>query len=198
MILTEIGEVGVHVDGRVHVLRPSLYAMSQLGEPSEIVEVYASLMADQVSPVGRREQFRNALAVVHACSEDDLSDVFGYLNERLKYVVKRADPRHILTLARSLITHGVTGALPPLPRPADQGPEYVAEFVPREHVAIAVAHLGVSEREAWGMTMTSLVGALRSKYPPKVEGANAPTPEEHEATMEWYERVAQKRKQRKG
>ena len=199
MILTEIGEVGVHVGGKTYLLRPSLYAMSLLGSPEEIVQIYASLMAEQTTAIGRREQFRDALSVIHACSEEDVSDVFGYLNEKLKYVVKRADPSDIVVLGRHLMRHGVVGELPELPRRADSEPEYTNEFSARDRVATAMAHLGFSEQDAWRTTMTALVSALRSKYPPKSEdtpGAKAPTPEENEATMAWYERVLEKRKGR--
>ena len=50
-----------------------------------------------------------------------------------------------------------------------------------------MAHLGIGERDAWAMTMTSLVAALRAKFPqPK---SASPTVEEHDATMAWFERV---------
>lgn len=197
MILTEIGEVGVHLGDQTYVLRPSLYAMSQLGEPSGIVEIYASLMSEPVTLRDRREQFRNALAVVHACSDTDLSDVFGYINERMKYVVKKASMNDVLVLGRHLIQHGITGVLPPLPRRHDDDGEYSDEFNARDHVATAVAHLGMSERDAWNMTMTSLVGALRSKYPPapsNAPGSRAPSAEEHDATMEWHDRILAKKR----
>lgn len=64
-----------------------------------------------------------------------------------------------------------------------------------------VVHLGMSEREAWNATMTSLVAALRAKYPPMEKdspGARAPTLEEHEATEAWFERVEAKRRKAAG
>lgn len=193
----------MHVGDRVHSLLPSLYAMSQLGEPSEIVEMYAMLMTDQVTQVGKREQFRAALGVIHACADSDVTDIFGYINERMKYVVKMAPMSDILVLGRHLIQHGVTGVLPPLPR-ADRDDDrgrYTPEFVARDHVAAAVAHLGVSEREAWGMTMTGLVSALRAKYPPSPDlspGSNAPSIEEHDAALEWHDKVLAKRNKMNG
>ncbi|MEN1443551.1 DUF6246 family protein, partial [Pseudomonas aeruginosa] len=56
---------------------------------------------------------------------------------------------------------------------------------------------GLSEREAWSMTMTGLIGALRAKYPPtesNAPGARAPTAAEHDATMEWSDKIEAKRK----
>ena len=204
MILTETGEIGVHVGDDVHILRPSLYAMTQIGEPAQIVEVYATVMTEGLEGAAAEYQFADALMVVHACSERDLSDVFGFFERTdggLIFRSRLADRSDILPLARCLLRHGVTGVHKPLPRRADDEPEFVREFVARDHVALAVAHLGVSEREAWQMTMTSLVGAMRAKFPPAPDqspGARAPTKEEHEATEAWFEQIEQRRRKRAG
>jgi len=197
MILTEIGEIGAHVGGKTFVLRPSLYAMSQLGEPGQIVELYAQVMTEGLQGREARDQFGNALAVLFACSEEDLSGVFGCFTEPNKYRPGLASIDHIIPLARCLLRHGVTGANPPLPRRHDDEPEYVQGFVARDHVATAMAHLGVSEHEAWRMTMTGLVAALRAKFPPndsQAPGARAPTKEQHEATEAWFDAIDAKRK----
>ncbi|ASR91409.1 glycoprotein [Alcaligenes faecalis] len=188
MILTDVGEVGVHVGERVHILRPSLYAMSQLGEPREIVELFAAVMGEAPSLV-------DALAVVLACSDEDLSDLFGCVlaeGEKLTYEPGHVEAEAVVLLARCLLKHGITGSLPELPRPADQEPEYVQEFDARAHVSMAMAHLGVSERDAWQMTMTGLVGALRAKFPPSQNdspGAKAPSKAEMEEALAWHDRV---------
>jgi hypothetical protein len=197
MILTDIGEVGVHVGERVYVLRPSLYAMSRLGEPSEIVGLFSSVMSDSPSLV-------DALSVLYACADDDISEVFGLIDgdgEKIAYQPGQAESAQIIPLSRCLLRHGITGALPPLPRSADEEPEYVQEFDARAHVALAMAHLGVSERDAWQMTMTSLVGALRAKFPANSNdspGSRAPSVEETEATLEWHDRVLAAREKMKG
>ena len=185
-VLTEIGEVGIYAENGTYVLRPSLYAMTQLGTPEDIVEVYSGVMNGDL---------QSALAMIYACAEDDLSEVFGYHEgggNGLVYVPGAAPVDHILPIGQCLAKHGVTGALNPLPRRADQEPEFTTRFVARDHVALAVAHLGVSESDAWNMTMTSVVAALRAKFPQSeinAPGAKAPTKEEHEATEAWYDRV---------
>ncbi len=116
MILTEIGEIGVHTaSGEFFLLRPSLYAMTQLGTPAEIVDVFARVMSDPITEKHKADQFADALAVVVACSEQDLSDVFGYYDQDLVYRPGTADVEHLVPLARCLLKHGVAGALPPLP-----------------------------------------------------------------------------------
>src|SRR5699024_10976404 len=82
MILTEIGEVGVHLGDETYVLRPSLYSMSLLGEPRWIVKDYVKLMSNPINRSDRWQQFLTALRVVHSCSEKDIGHVFGYLNDK--------------------------------------------------------------------------------------------------------------------
>lgn len=189
----------MHVGNDLYVLRPSLYAMSQIGQPAEIVDVFVRVLAEAGGPKGVSDQFADALAVLHACADRDMSSVFGYFDETLTFIPGIADEAHILPLARCLLRHGITGTLPPLPRRADEEPEYLQVFVARDHVAIAIAHLGLSEREAWAMTMTGLVSAMRAKFPQienSAPGARAPTKEEHEATMDWFDKIEAKRKAR--
>ncbi|MBV7482527.1 DUF6246 family protein [Bordetella sp. BOR01] len=200
MILKDIGEVGVHAGEKTYVLRPSLYAMSMLGEPADIVAVFARLAAGQGVEGEIQGYVADALAVIYSCCDEDLSDVFGYWGER-GYVPGRVPVSHVIALAQCLLKHGIVGALPELPRRAGDEPEYVKEFDARAHVAMAMAHLGMSEREAWNCTMTALVGALRTKFPrpeSNAPGAKAPTKEEHNATMEWFERVEAARRKRQG
>lgn len=192
-ILTEIGEVCIHA-GRDVLLRPSLAAIASLGEPREIVEVFARVMAGD---------FMDSLGVVFACADEDVSDLFGFYEVRddaFRYTPGAAPAAHVVPLAQCLMRHGVVGVAKPLPRRAGAEDQYLTEFDAREHAALAMAHLGLTEREAWNMTMTGLVAALRAKFPPSTKdspGARAPTKEEHEATEAWYERVLEARASRK-
>lgn len=192
-ILTAIGEVGIHAEGRTYHLRPSLFAMSQLGTPEEIVETYALVMGGGRGTAKRRmrDQFGAALAVVHACAEDDLDGLVGGINERGAYTGGRVPLDTVVALAQALMRHGVQGDQSPEDRdayPEEQG-EYRSAFDPREQAAAAMAHLGATEAEAWAMTMTSLVGALRSKYPPRrVDEKGRPI--EAKPTLKQYDQAA--------
>lgn len=199
MILTQIGEIGVHYNGETHILRPSLYAMSQIGTPKEIIRTYALIMSEFSDKKMRWKQFRDALAVVNSCCESDLSDIFGFFNDRRKYVKKAASFSDILAIARSLLTHGITGTQKPIDRKKEPDQSsYISEFKADEHVSIAMAHLGLSETDAWNITMTGLIGAMRAKFPEPENnepGSKAPTKEQHDATMEWFEKIQRKRGQ---
>lgn len=202
MILTEIGEVGIEWRGKLVKLRPSLHSMTQLGDGREIVRVYASVMSD----TPHRDQFPDALAVLYACAGDhDISEAVGYYeaNEQglTEYRPGLADPQDILTLARCLVKHGITGDLPELPRRAGDEPSYSETFDARENALLAMAHLGLSRDEAWSITMTELVGALRAKFPrpeSTAPGSRAPTLTEHEATMAWFDKVQAARNKKRG
>ncbi len=194
-VFTEVGEIGIHVGNSTYLLRPSLRAMAQLGEPAEIVQTFASVM---------QGDFLDSLGVLYACCEEDISDLYGVCEPGIggvKYTPGAAPAAHVVPLAQCLMRHGVVGVAKPLPRRADAEDQYMTEFDAREHAALAMAHLGLTEREAWNMTMTGLVAALRAKFPPSAKdspGARAPTKEEHDETMAWFERVEAARAAKKG
>ena len=199
MILAEIGEVGIHAGADCYKLRPSLYAISQLGTPEEIVRLYARMM-------GARPTITDALHVINCCAEGDVSHIFGHLDpDTLQFVPAQAQPENAIHIARALLRHGVTGVLPPMGDGAPKDGDYTPRFVAREHVAVAMAHLGASSYDAWQMTMTELVGAMRAKFPPLPEldakgKPRAPkmTEAEYEATMEYGDAVLEALARRKG
>lgn len=204
--LTEIGEIGLDYKGREYLLRPSLAAMTRVGAPAEIVEAFALLHGGPPPLFGvaeldrpriarwRRDQFMSALNVLHACCDDDLSELIGGVTPRMTYQPGAMPLANITILARDLLRHGVVGDVPVDPRAQKKG-KYVPEFHAREHASTAMAHLGLSEADAWRMTMTSLILALRAKYPPSAEAQKdeAPSSEAHDATMAWLAAVNAKR-----
>jgi|AGFS01.1.fsa_nt_gi hypothetical protein len=90
-------------------------------------------------------------------------------------------PENIITMPQHLMLHGVLGDQPQ--ETGDKKGEYSSRFDARSWVYLAVAHLGISEAEAWGMTMTGLRAALAAKYPEK-EKAKVPTEAEYDAFMD--------------
>ncbi|MNY43613.1 hypothetical protein D3C86_1785870 [compost metagenome] len=137
----------------------------------------------------RQAVFWAAYDVISACASEDISDVIGTTGERLNSYRPGAMPMDdFLPIARSLLKHGIVGAVKI--ESSGKG-DYSDEFNARDHVATAVAHLGVSEAEAWNMTMTSFVGAMRAKYPPTKSGP--PTEAEYDKTMSWFAEVQARR-----
>lgn len=202
--LTAIGEVGIEVEGRSYLLRPSLFSMTRIGSPAEILETFALLCGGEPPRVfpdcpvldaaakWRRDRFSAALIVMNSCTEDDLGELIGGFSGPRRYTPGRMPMADIIQVARSLILHGVTGNAKPDPRKPVKPGDYLTEFRAKDYVACAMAHLGASERDAWAMTMTSFTAAMRSKYPPpedKPDYKAPPTPEVIDATMERLRKI---------
>lgn len=204
MALTDVGEIEVSVYGRDWLFRPSLSAISSLGTPEEIVQIFADLHATP-SPTGngyldgillrnfKRKQFRVAVTMLWACSTDDITSLVGGYKpsaKGLRYQVGFMPMHDMVVVASSLAQHGIVGKVKKGEREKKGDAEYSKGFNASEYVSMAIAHLGMTEREAWSMTMTGLLSAMRAKYPPKMQdGADAPSEEQHDITMSWLDKV---------
>lgn len=167
--LTEIGEIGITAKNRDYLLRPSFRAMQSLGSPREIVQIFHALHAGPNLAVTQRQHERDTLAlsaqVIEACIvEGDHIDLLGYTPAPRKYVPGDMPFNHWVIVAQALMRHGIIGVIPKKTYPKKKSDEYVSAFRASDYVAAAVAHLGMSESEAWNMTMTSFAGLMRSKF----------------------------------
>lgn len=186
MILTDIGEVGVYYEGLELFLSPSLYAMSRLGNPKEIVDTFHYVMNGSLP---------HSLAVIQVCADDDIRQIFGEMiidGESISFNQMFASAGEIIILAQSLMKHGIIGDVKHAKKRASKK-DYTNEFHAKEYVAAAVAHLGISTKDAWGMTMTSLSGAMQSKYPSVDQEEDLPTVEELRAADSWLDEVNKRR-----
>lgn len=193
--LTAIGEVGIETEGRSYLLRPSLFSISQIGTPAEIVETTALLLAPEpehpyLLKRFRKERFERALDVMYACAGDqDLGGLIGGMvptgRGRIAYSPGVMPMSDIIAIAQALIRHGVLGDVEA--EPGRTG-EAVTEFKVTDYVAAAVAHLNMSESDAWNMTMTSFVQVMRSKFPPK-PGPKPMTASDVDATLSRLEKI---------
>lgn len=208
-IHTEIGEIGVEHAGRAYRLRPSFAAMVRIGSPAEIVATFGAVLGAPPRLHGNpvlddprlrrwgRERFLAALTVLYACSEDDLGPLVGGISERMAYQPGAMPMDDVVTLAQALLKHGIAGDVPVDPRAAKGS--FSPEFKARDYVALAMAHLGASEADAWAMTMTGFLLAMRAKYPPPDQpGSSAPSDQAQDATMAWLKAVNAKRGQPNG
>lgn len=217
-VITAIGEQGLtHPDGREVVFRPSLYAMSQLGTPKEIVELFAAIherpyliesmpfdapgqiaAAEVVNRKIVRDHWLNMLflswQVMYACADVDPTPFIGEPGTGYKsYRPGLVDPEIMLVIARALLRHGLVGPVankPPEQLEAEaaehQGKRGIVEFDALEYVSKAVTHLGMSEAEAWNMTITSFGAHWAAKYGEHKEKRHS---EEHDNTMKWLAAV---------
>jgi hypothetical protein len=205
--LTAIGEVGIEVKGRSYLLRPSLFAMTRIGSPTEIVEACALLLGKEPLAPGfkilglnavqrfKRDRLRAALTVWFACSTEDVGDLIGGITPRMAYSPGWLPISDIVAIAQGLIWHGVMGNIDPNSnkRPANEKKEYLKEFEASSYVYSAVAHLGLSESEAWNLTMTGFVSAMQAKFPPQANNGDSPSLHKYDETMSWFDKVKAKK-----
>lgn len=185
-----IGEVGISYQGADVIFRPSLLAMSRLGSPADIIGYFVELQERPRTRMQARRQFRAALHVMSCCADDQdpLDALLGGYSERMHYQPGAMPLDDIVTLARHLIRHGVAGVSPKGDEPMVKG-EPMREFDAAKFAAMAVAHLGMSESDAWSLTMTSLLSALHSKFPPDKSSAASITEKQYTDSMDWLKRV---------
>lgn len=177
MIITQVGMAAIDYDGERYTLNPSLAAMAKLRDHASLVD---SLLGSDKSDTERTEA---AHTILMACCDKDLYPllvgvveskprvrsgvVVGYQNKRHEPPVSSV---HAICMASQMVRHGIFGVQPERPdtKPTEDA-DYTPVFKPEKMAAMAQAHLGVSQQEAWSMTMTSILLALNEKYPPPPE-----------------------------
>ena len=165
---TSIGEIGVSVNGRDFLFRPSLFAMQRLDDP---IRSFVDIHNTDRSKNAENQRFIASVEVLEACCDDDISDLVGFMSPRYRgdsfagfsWRIGRINFVDCVILASSLIRHGVIGVVPQQSK-KNEG-KYSSKFEPRELAALAMAHLGMSEDEAWNLTVTGFILAMRAKYP---------------------------------
>ena len=193
MVITNIGQVAIKTPSRTFILTPSLASISKLKNPIETYTILNTL--EQATS----ELLQSAYDVLLACSDSD--EIKKYFGRQLigkpvvrgnkitkKYTDVFIDEIHAVCIARSLIHHGMVGDVK-TDRPSKES-DYSSEFDPLDWVSAIIAHLNMSERDAWQMTMTSILAALKVKFPPsEKEIAAQKAIEEKAAFDEWYKSI---------
>ena len=212
--ITDIGQAVIHAGDRATFLNPSFLAMSRIGGPQRIVEVFVAVNgghypAHRISDVTvMREALSRCFAdmvlasvsVVQASCAENISQLIGCysLNARgkLSYRPGQLPVTDLIELARHLIRHGVMGDQPPEEYTKQKG-EYSDKFDVRSFVYMAVAHLGMSEADAWNMTMTSFRAAMNAKYP-QPDKPKIPSETDYDDVMDWADQMVALDAQRNG
>lgn len=217
-VKTSIGEQGLQLQsGEFVVLRPSMYAMTRLGTPEEIVAKFVALhspaplatpsegdshgVVAAINSENRRrlrDHWREMLFLSHevlsACCDEDLAPFIGEPGSR--YASYRLGPvpvEAMVELARSLMQHGTIGPIkvkPADPEAPRDKEKYVGGFNALLFVSKAIAVLGMSEDEAWNMTMSSFAAMWEAKFGENKQERHS---QEHDDTMAWLKKVNEKR-----
>lgn len=217
--MKEIGECLICTPDADYMFRPSLTNMMRIGEPQEIVQAFADLHNDEVTPLIQRaadayghipawlvEHIRTsnygkralmaAMTVMEACSDGDLSPLIGEFRPakiKGKPFKRRAGKMgdfEILLIAQSLITHGIIGKAKVRQLQRNESGTPTTEFSAFEYISAARTHFGISREEAQQLTMTEFQLMLAAKYPAQ----KGYTKEEYDAAADDYFALREKRR----
>lgn len=192
--LKELGECLVTVGDRDYFFRPSLMAMSRIGEPAEIVQTFYDLCNDEITPLIQRvieaygrvpEWLATHLSTLHlekksllaahtiltACCNDDIGELVGWMkpakSNRRAFVWRKGlmNQQDMVILAQSLIMHGIIGKAKVRKLQRHESSDTTNEFRASDYIIAARNHFGISKEEAGQLTMTEFQLMLIAKYP---------------------------------
>lgn len=185
MIHVRTGQFAVVVDGRRYEFNPCFAAMAKIGSDRELVEYFATVHGGrypQRLPMDTYLRNRimarcygglvqTSIHVLKCCSECEIGPLLGECSftpsGKLRLKPGLIPISDVITLAQHCMYHGLIGDGPEEDTGTTQDGEYKPTFDILEYVYSAVAHLGLSESEAWNMTMTGYRAAVRAKMPPE-------------------------------
>lgn len=129
--ITDIGQVVIRAGDKEIFLNPSFLAMSRIGTPEQIVDVFVKVHAGhypkhriadpQILKAANARCFAEMAAaaanVVKRCSEGDVAEVIGSYSVtgagQLLFKPGAIPIEDVIQIARHLILHGVMGDQPP-------------------------------------------------------------------------------------
>lgn len=217
--IKEIGECLISTHDADYMFRPSLANMMRIGDPHEIVQAFADLHHDEVTPLIERavlayghtpgwliehiqastygkRALMSAMSVLEACSVDDLSHLIGEFRPaktKGKSFKRRAGQMgdfEIVLIAQSLITHGIIGKAKVRQLQRNESGTPTAEFSAFEYISAARTHFGISREEAQQLTMTEFQLMIAAKYPAQ----KGYTKEEYDNAADDYFAAREKRR----
>lgn len=203
--ITEIGQAVVHLQGKDLFFNPSFLAMTRIGSPEEIIDYFVKVHGGHYpqnipsnphilkivqSTVYGKDVLSAAVIIAQACCEEDIGYLVGgyKFTSRGKLVYQKGfmPITDVITLSQHLIKHGVVGEQ--MEPSGESDGEYSTRFDAKSFVYSAVAHLGMSEIDAWNMTMTSFTSAIKAKFPQK-EKPKIPSQQDYDDTMNWADQI---------
>lgn len=200
---TSVGDVLIKANGRNYYMRPSFLSVSNIGSPKEIVRIFKLLcrayevvvlrVPDNALSLYPLSAFSAIDKVINACLYDeDSSDITGYV-KRGKHVQRLATYHDLVVIAYHLLKHGIAGK----PKKKVEGGEELKEFDATEYVGLSVAHLGISNNDAWNMTMVEFQRAFDAKFPSKedenIKDQQKVNQSDYDNLMAEHERIMAKR-----
>ncbi|ENQ0912828.1 hypothetical protein ACENW9_000801 [Escherichia coli] len=184
MIHIRTGQFAVNANGRRYVFNPCFAAMAKIGDDRQLVQYFATIHGSKYpsrlpADVDLRnrilarcygEVLQTCIHILNCCTEDEIGPLVGVCeftpSGKLRLRPGMMPLEDVVTLARHCLFHGMIGDGPEEASGEQPEGEYKPTFDVLDFVYSAVAHLGMSEDEAWAMTMTGYRAAIRAKLPP--------------------------------
>jgi hypothetical protein len=195
IISTTINEKAVDL-----FFRPSFSALNSLGSPDDIDEIIRGCF-DAMTDCYSYLALLPCIAMIGACIDDDLTDEFYRLFGEIEFNKKNSlsyksgaiTPSEIIIIANHLVKWGVIGN----PKKKGKPSKEKTNFDPSEYVGAAIAHLGLSKSDAWGLTMTEFQRAIESKFPSQddkaVKDSQDINQSEYDSLMAKHDEIMRKR-----
>lgn len=205
--MLEIGEMVISTDKKDYFFRPSFANMTRIGDPKQIVDIFALLNGIEIQnllrqatmnypkipdwlfkiinkPVYGRNILQLAMLVMQSCCNDECDEIIGEWKpgkRGLVYKQGKMPISDIILIARELFTHGVIGKAKIRQLQRNESQNYFSDsFLSIEYISAARAHFGMTRYDAEQLTMTEFQLMLKAKYPDE----KGFTKEEYNAIME--------------
>lgn len=158
-------------DGTEYTFVPSLSRIASLGNPKEIVSLYAGLH-------GLRAAQDAAYVLACLCEQEDPLPLIGWDDGEAHHAGMMPADEQII-IARHLMQHGIVGKAKP-----DKGDgKFSDSFNASEYIAAACVHLGLSRVDAEQLSMTEFQTMFEMKFPEQNKQRDVPSREEYQAAM---------------
>jgi len=183
-VLVECGYTKVTTsDGQEFTFRPSLGRIATMGNPRELVELFAAVHGPQAAK-------RAPYVLACLCEQDDPTPLIGWHAPKA-YVAGAMPETEMVVIAQHLLRHGMVGGAKPGGRAKAEQGRYAETFDAAEYVAAARVHLGLSSADAEALSMTEFQRMFEMKFPQANKASDIPTREEYLAAIEHFKQRAQ-------
>jgi hypothetical protein len=194
-INTAVGEVGLTVGGREYRLRPSFLSMSAIGESGDLISTAGWINSAKLKLNYEPEKISvldmsTAIFIIQCCCDEEIPELGCIIGSdwtgKLFYKEGAVNGHDLIVIADHLISYGVNGVETTRSKIAARFSSKKDDFIFKvtEFVASAIAHLKLSAKDAWDLTMPEFQLAMDSLYPPDEKKANIPTQEQAEETYQ--------------
>jgi hypothetical protein len=193
-VKTSIGEVGLTIGEREYLLRPSFLSMSTIGDDETLVNAANAINLAKQRLLTDPERITvldisTAIFIIQCCCDVEIEEL-GHIvgsewSGQLYYREGDISGHDLIIIAEHLIRYGINGVETKRTKISERFSDKRDKFVFKinEFVASAIAHLKLSSKDAWNLTMPEFQLAVDALFPEDPKKANMPTQDEVEESF---------------